>query len=147
MDFSSSTIFTDLSLDTAVPSFPTVNGNWMLSDGRRVEIALIGEVNFELSWPKFLKLAEITSQQVEANEEAILRAAGPFIEQLHQSYFPGRQSRGFSPLLKELDLRLVCFYPDGTLHLWLKGSKEFNNLDVDIALGKDFTVEEVRFDG
>ncbi len=49
-------------------------------------------------------------------------------------------------LLTELTLRLVCFYADGSVHLWYAGTAMFNHLDVDLGLDSNLRLTDVRFD-
>jgi hypothetical protein len=142
----SSTVFGDLTWDVEMPSFPSLEGCWRLADGRECEVSLTGEWTNE-GWFAFLRRAERTVTALPTAEKQILNAALARILALHRSYFPGRWTAASEALLDELSLRLVCFYDDGTVHLWYEGSAAFNHLDVDLGLDAELRVAEVRFDG
>lgn len=142
-----STIFNGLAWDLEIPDYPTLNGIWRLPDGRTPDVALVGQAEMPCAWDVFLRRVEASAEALSSNESSILASALTSIAAEHQNYFPGRWTGSPSGLLRELSLSLICFYADGTAHLWYGGSAAFNHLDVDIGLDADLRLAEVRFDG
>jgi hypothetical protein len=143
----SSRLFGELTWDTEMPDYPTLNGMWRLSDGRAVEVALVGKAEMSRTWIDSLQRAEASAEALLSNESRLLVSALPRIAEEHQSYYPGRLTGSPETLLLELSLRLLCFYTDDCAHLWYQGSATFNFLDVDIGVDAELRVTEVRFDG
>lgn len=129
-----------------MPEYPTLNGS-LTSEGREIEVAFVGNLGMRLSWRSFVSRGEDFCEGVHRKSISLLERVEQRILDLHKSYFPGRWTGNARDLLNELRLRMICFYPDGKLHLWYQGSSVFNFLDVDIGLGATSVVTEVRFDG
>ena len=110
-------------------------------------MALVGDSEMTLDWANFLHRSEAAWHLLMAQETRMLREAAPEIHRKHRAYFGDRWERTPEDLLSELSLRLVCFYADGSSHLWYSGTATFNHLDVDLGLDSDLRVTEVRFDG
>jgi hypothetical protein len=146
MKVPSSNLFSALAWDLSIPDYPTLNGNLTL-DGGEVEVALVGNKGMRLPWSSFLSRAEGRCGDIQRESILILEGVEKRILELHKAYFPNRWTGSARDLLNELRLRLICFYPDGTWHLWYQGSSVFNCLDVDIGLDSTSEVTEVRFDG
>lgn len=146
MKVPSSHIFSALAWDLSISEYPMLNGNLILDHGE-VEISLVGGSGIRFSWDSFVRLAERRCGDIQRESALILERAEQQILELHEAYFPNRWTESARDLLKELRLRLVCFYPEGSCHLWYQGSTVFNCLDVDIGLDSTANVTEVRFDG
>ncbi|WP_409217096.1 hypothetical protein [Prosthecobacter sp.] len=142
-----SQIFAQLVWDNELPDWPSLNGIYRGRPEKEIEVALVGDSEMTLDWADFLQRCEETWHLLLIHEGQILRETAPKIYQKHQAYFGGRWKRTPEDLLSELSLRLVCFYTDGSAHLWYKGTAAFNNLDVDLGFDFDLRVTEVRFDG
>ncbi|MFO1441083.1 MAG: hypothetical protein U1F81_22380 [Verrucomicrobiaceae bacterium] len=142
-----SQIFEQFVWDNELPEWPTLNGVYRGHPGKEIEVALVGHSEMTLDWATFLAKSEEALRLLMTLETRMLRDAAPEIHQKHRAYFGDRWQRTSEDLLNELSLRLVCFYTDGSAHLWYSGTATFNHLDVDLGLDSDLRVTEVRFDG
>lgn len=142
-----SQIFEQFVWDNELPEWPTLNGVYRGRPEKEIEVSLVGDSEMTLDWADFLHACETTWHLLMAHETRILRDAAAEILRKHRAYFGDRLGRTSEDLLSELSLRLVCFYADGSVHLWYSGTATFNHLDVDIGLDSDLRVTEVRFDG
>jgi hypothetical protein len=142
-----SQIFDQFVWDNELPEWPTLNGVYRGRPEKEIEVSLVGDSEMTLDWGDFLRRSEVAWHLLMAHETRMLRDAAPEIHQKHRAYFGDRWQRPSEDLLSELSLRLVCFYPDGSAHLWYSGTGTFNHLDVDLGLDSDLRVTELRFDG
>ena len=110
-------------------------------------MSLVGDSEMTLAWADFLQRSEATWTLILAHEARMLRDAAPEIHRMHRAYFGDRWQKTPGDLLSELSLRLVCFYCDGSAHLWYSGTATFNHLDIDLGLDSELRVTEIRFDG
>ncbi len=138
--------FHQLTLDETLPDYPCLNGFYRRASGD-VEVALIGHADMTQHWESFLRKSEDALGLILEHENKSLQAALPEIHKKHRAYFGDRWSDLPEALLKELALRLICFYTDGSVHFWYSGSAAFNHLDVDLGFNADLKLTEVRFDG
>ena len=142
-----SQLFGQFTLDNALPEWPTLNAVHRGLPDKAIEVSLVGDSEMTLGWQDFIQRSEAAWYLLLAHETLMLIDAAPDIYRQHQAYFGDRWAGTPEDLLKELSLRLVCFYTDGSAHLWYAGTATFNHLDVDLGLDSDLRVTEVRFDG
>jgi hypothetical protein len=142
-----SQIFEQLVWNKELPEWPILNGVFRGHKELEIEVSLVGGLDMALEWAEFLQRSEATLHLLLNHEDQILIDAAPEIHRKHQTYFGDRWEKTPLEILSELSLRLICFYRDGSAHLWYSGSAMFNHLDVDLGLDPDLRVTEVRFDG
>lgn len=142
-----SDIFKQFVWDNELPDWPTLNCVYRSHPEKEIEVSLVGDSEMTLDWATFLAKSEEAWRLLITREPQMLRDAAPEIHQMHRAYFGDRWQRTSEDLLTELSLRLVCFYINGSAHLWYSGTATFNHLDVDLGLDSELRLTEVRFDG
>jgi hypothetical protein len=141
-----SQIFEQFDWDNELPEWPTLNAICRDRPDGEIEVSFVGDSEMTMDWSVFLERSEAAWQLLMPCETRLLADAAPEIYRKHRAYFVDRWESAPEDLIAELSLRLVCFYSDGSVHLWYAGTAMFNLLDVDLGLDSDLRLTEVRFD-